>query len=492
MQQYMQNMAESALKKKTTVSLFWSFIDKFGQQLLNFASMLILMNIVSTEDYGIMGSLAVFIAFSSILIDSGFGRSLLNRKKISESDYATVFYFNVVLSIILYVLFFFCAPLLAIMLHAPAITPVVRISFLSFIFNAFGLIHQTILTRKADFKSLSKVNLWALLFANIVAIIMACMHYGVWALVAQMLLYAFFRTILLWLYSPWRPRASFSRKNLQSFYAFSKKLLLSSAISTTINNIYPTLIGLFYPMSQVAYFNQAKKYQDIPFLTISNTFRSVSMLILSEINEQSERLKRVVSKLIKSIAFVSFPIGFLMILLAEPLFFLFFKEKWLASVPFFQLLTFAGMLSPFTFIFNELFVAKENARYFLGVEIAKGLILIGLILALFPHGIVALAYSWIAYMAITLLLSGVLAGKLISYHFKHFLKDILPYLFLSIACIAIFYFATQFMQSNTVLYILINGMLMPISYILLCKVFKLEMLKEIEAWFETRKKKGVD
>src|SRR5690606_34916439 len=131
-------------------------------------------------------------------------------------------------------------------------------------------------------------------------------------------------------------------------------------------------------------------YQDIPFLTLANTFRTVAMLILSEINEQTERLKRVVSKIIKSIAFLSFPIGLTMIVIAEPTFHLLFKEKWLSAVPYFQILTFAGMLSPFIYIFQELFIAKEISRYFLGIEVAKGVLLILLIVLLFPHGITAL------------------------------------------------------------------------------------------------------
>jgi teichuronic acid exporter len=165
-------MADSALKKKTTDSLFWSFLDKFGQQILNFASMLILMNIVAAEEYGLVGSLAVFIAFSSILIDSGFGRVLLNRKELHEGDYATVFYFNVSLSIILYLLFFISAPLLARMFHAPAITNIVRILFISLIFNAFGLIHQTLLTKNANFRGLTQVNTLALLLSGVTAVVL--------------------------------------------------------------------------------------------------------------------------------------------------------------------------------------------------------------------------------------------------------------------------------------------------------------------------------
>ncbi len=479
-------MADSTLKKKTTVSLFWSFVDKFGQQILNFASMLILMNIVATEAYGMIGSLSVFVAFSSILIDSGFGRTLLNKKELTESDYSTVFYFNISLSVVLYLVFFFTAPLLANIFHTPVIANIVRVLFLSLICNAFGLIHQTIITKKANFKGLTKINMLALFIANVVAVVMAIAGYGVWALVAQVLLYAFCRSLFLWFYSKWRPTERFSKSSLRTFFAFSNKLLATSAISTTINNIYPTLIAVFYPMSQVAYFNQAKKYQDIPFLTLSNTFRQVAMLILSEINEQTERLRRVVSKIIKSIAFLSFPIGFAMIVVAEPVFYLFFKEKWLDSVPFFQVLTFAGMLSPFIFIFNELFIAKENPRYFLGIEIVKGIILILLIVLLFPHGVMALAVSWIIYVVITLIISVVLSGKLIRYNLIDLLKDIAPYMLTAVFCAAISYFISQKIENN-LLYIITNLIAIAVLYIFACKLMKLEMLKEIENWFAKRK-----
>ncbi len=481
-------MAHSELKTKTVSSLFWSFFDKFGQQILNFASMLILMNIVSTDDYGLIGSLAVFIAFSSILIDSGFGRALLNRKNLTESDYSTVFYFNISLGIALYLLFFFTAPALGTLFHAPAIVGVARILFLSLILNAFGLIHQTLLIKKADFKGVTKVNMAALFLADVIAVLMAVFGCGVWALVAQIVLYALFRTVFIWIYSPWRPKTGFSRVSLSAFFAFSHKLLFSGMISTTVNNIYPSLIAAFYPMSQVAFFNQAKKYQDIPFLTLSNTFRSVAMLILSEINEQTERLKRVMSKTMKSIAFVSFPIGFMMIAVAEPMFFLLFREKWLPAVPYFQILTFAGMISPFIFIFNELFIAKESSRYFLGLEIVKGILLIALIAVMFPHGIKALAVSWIIYMAVTLLISAVLSGKLIRYSLVDLLKDIAPYLLLSAVCAGISFLVVGKIENN-ILYIALFLTLTAVLYIFSCKLLKLEMLKEIENWFHSKRKK---
>ncbi|MGI6574132.1 MAG: lipopolysaccharide biosynthesis protein [Fermentimonas sp.] len=484
---YERRMAESSLKHKTTVSLFWSFLDKFGQQLLNFVSMLVLMNIVAPDAYGMIGSLALFTAFSTILIDSGFGRVLINRKEVSRSDYSAVFYFNVGLSALIYLLLFFTSPLIANLFNTPALVPIARVLFLMLLFNAFGLIQQTLFTKDADFKTLTRVNISALLIADVVAIALALLGLGVWALVAQLTLYALLRTIFLWVRSPWRPLQVFAFSRLKKYFGLGYKLLLSNTIATTMNNIYPSLIALFHPMSQVAYFNQAKKYQEIPFLTLSNTFRSVAMLILSMINEQSDRLQRVVRKLIKSIAFLSFPIAFLIILIAEPTFHLFFREKWMASVPYFQVLTLGGMLLPFTFIFNELFIAKERAALFLGIEGVKAVLLVFLIVLLFPKGIMGLAVSWVIYMAVTLLLSVLLSGKVIHYSLLHFIRDTFPYLFIALISAGTAYWVTLRLEGDLLL-ILANALLVGVIYIALCKLLKLEMSKEIEEWFSGKRR----
>lgn len=481
-------MTDSTLKKKTTRSLFWSFLDKFGQQMLNFASMLVLMNIVAPAAYGLFGSLAIFTAFSTILIDSGFGRALLNRKEVSPTEYSTIFYFNAALGAAVYLLFFFLSPVIAGLFNAPELIPISRGLFLVLLFNALGLIPQLLLTKRADFKRLAKVNLLALLIADIVAIAMAFAGYGVWALVTQVVLYAFLRTLFMWVHSSWRPVAKFSLSRLRSLFGFSHKLLLSSMISTTVSNIYPSLIAVFYPMSQVAYFDRAKKYQEIPFLTLANTFRSVAMLILSDINDQTERLKRVTRKLVKSIAFLSFPIAFAMILVAEPAFYILFKEKWLASVPYFQVLTLGGMLFPFGYIFNELFIAKERSAFFLGLEIVKGGILLLLIFLFFSKGVMGLAVSWVVYTVVALLLSVLLSGRVIRYSLFDFVKDTFPYLLAALVSVGVAWFLTRGIANN-ILFVAVNPVLIALFYTGLCKLFRLEMTKEIEAWFASKRDK---
>jgi teichuronic acid exporter len=486
-------MADPTLKHTTTVSLFWSFLDKFGQQIVNLATGIILMRILDPSEYGLIGALTIFIAFSGILIDSGFTRALLNRKVISSEEYSTVFFFNVGLALFLYLIFYTAAPLLAVMFHEPMITSVSRLLFISLIFNSVGIIQQTLLIRKADFRGMTKINISALFIAGIVAIVMAVTGYGVWALVMQTLVYSFFRSLFLWIYSKWTPVSIFSFKLLRSFSGLSNKLLLTSLINAFFNNIYPSIIAFFYPnsMKQVGYYSQANKYQDIPFAVLSNTYRQVSMLVLPEINEQTERLKRVVSKMVKSLAFLAFPIGCLMILVAEPGFQFLFKDKWLPAVPYFKVLCIAGMVSPFAFVLNELFIAREKADYFLGVEIIRRVILLLLIAMLFHYGIMGLAGSWVIYTWITLLISLFLSQKLIDYSPVVFLKDASPYALLAIASSAVFYFITLGI-SNNLHFLLTNTFGVPLLYLLLCRLFKLEMTREIGDWFSAKKESNVN
>ncbi|MGV8964101.1 MAG: lipopolysaccharide biosynthesis protein [Candidatus Saccharimonadaceae bacterium] len=479
-------MSDTTLKKRTINALFWSFLDKFGQKLVFLISSVFLLRLLDVSAFGIMGSLLIFVAISSLLIDSGFGRALLNRKHINTVEYNSVFYFNLAISVLLYVALFFCAPLIARLFNEPLLIPVSRVLFLSLIFNGFSVIQTVIFIKASDFKTQTKINTTALVISTAISLIMAWEGFGVWSLVAQNVIYSFFRSLFLWVYSPWRPELVFSRNSLKTFFAFSNKLLASSAISAIFNNIYPSVIAMFYPMQQVGFYTQAYKYQDTPFAVLSDTFRSVSMLILSEINDQSERLRRVVVKLMKSISFLSFPIAFILILIAEPLFVTLFGEKWLPSVPYFRILCVGGAISPFSFILNELFIAKERADFFLSVEIVKRIILVILIITFFQQGIIGLAISWVVYTYITLIISLFLSKKLIAYSLWNFIKDAIPYVSLALLAVVAAYFAT-IQISNVIVRMLIEMSIMGVVYLLLCRVFNLEMTIEINKFLTSKK-----
>lgn len=473
-------MTDHTLKDKTTISLFWSFIDKFGQQVVNLVSGIILLRILDPSEYGLIGALTVFIAFSNLLIDSGFTRALLNRKSVSDAEYSTVFFFNLLLSITLYISLYISAPFIAAIFHEPRIEPISKVLFLSLIFSGFSMIHHTLLMKRGDFKGLSKVNISALIIATIVAIYMSLNGYGVWALVTQSVTYSFSRSVFLWIYSKWLPMISFNIKLLKSFIKVGSKLLITSIINAIFNNIYPSLIAYLYPhsMNQVGYYSQANKYQNIPFSILSDSFRSVSLLVLTEINNQSARIRRVLSKIMKSLAFLSFPIGMWLIIAAEAIFVFLFKEKWLPAVQYFQILCVAGIVSPFTYILNELFISSNRADYYLGVEIARKIVLVSLIVLLLNKGVTGLAISWVLYTYITLIISLILSKKVIKYSVSSFVKDIFPYFIIATISNTVAYFASRNID-NRLIFIFISGIIAVLVYYLLCRIFSLEMIKEI-------------
>ena len=476
-------MTHSDLKTKTAKSLVWNFLDRFGEQVIYLASSIVLMRLIEPSEYGLMGVLLIFIVVSRLLVDSGFGRALLNQKTITGGELSTVFYFNVGLSIVIYTVFFFCAPLIADLFNQPRLTSIAQVLFLSFVFHSFGLIPHLLLVKQSNFRRLTQFNIPALSVAVAVAIAMALHGFGVWALVAQSVVYPFLRTTFLWIFSPWRPIDRFSVQVIKSLFSFSNKLLLSGFIGAVFNNIYPSIIAIFFPnsMHKVGYFTQAQKYQDIPFGLIANTFRMVSMVTLSEINNEVGRMKRVIGKITQTIAFLVFPIGMYMILVAQPAFEWLFGDRWLPAVPFFQGLALAGMLSPFTFVLNELFIARRRADFFLGVEIVKRAILVLLIVLLFPFGIMGLVASWVIYTFITLVISLALSRKLIDYTPVEFLKNASPYLLIAIVSVLIGY-AITFLVSSNFWFLVISAIAVFGSYWLICKITKMEMTAELEKW----------
>src|SRR5690554_7558115 len=211
-------------------------------------------------------------------------------------------------------------------------------------------------------------------------------------------------------------------------------------------------------MNSVGYYSQANKYQNIPFSIISDSFRTVSTLILPEIKHETDRLRNVISKMIKSVAFLTFPIGFWMILSAEPAFEFLFKDKWLPAVPYFRVLCIAGIISPFIHIMNELFISREKANYFLGVEIIRKIILVLLIALLFRYGIMGLAASWVIYTYVTLIISLILSRRLIRYSLSAFASDVLPYLLLALISSGIAWFITRNIQHD-LLFIFIGSVI---------------------------------
>jgi len=480
---------EENLKRKMTKALVWSTADKLGQQLFYLVAGIILARQLSPEDYGKVGVLTIFIALSGILIDSGFSSALIRKKEATQADYSTVFYVNVAISCVLYGLLYAAAPYIAVFFKVPDLIYICRILFLVIPLNALSLIQQTLLLKHFKLSVSARVNLWSLGIASVVAIAMAYGGMGVWSLVAQTLGLSFFRAVFFWVFNDWRPRWIFRMASLREFFGYSSNLVVSGIINNVFNKIYPIIIGKFYGMTQTGYYTQADKYQDIASSLISNIFRSVAFPVFSKVQDDLQRLKRICRKNVRAIAFFIFPIMLLMVVVSYPLISILLKEQWVPSVPYFRLLCFSGICSPFIILFFDLFNSLGYSRLNLQLEIGKKIYLFAGIALFYSSGILWLIGWWISYSVLSLAASIFFARRFLGYGFGEYVKDIFPYFILALASAILSCGVYLLLPSD-----LWRLCLVPVVYVVLylggAYMLKLEMLQEMLSMLKSRVKRG--
>lgn len=471
-------MSTDNLKHKTFRALLWSFSDKFGQQFIYLISGVILARQLSQADYGLIGMLAIFIPLSNVLLDSGFGSALIKKQDAGTDDYNAVFYFNILISFTLYGLLYVTAPFISRFYDEPQLVLLSRVLFVTILFNAFSLIQSLLLTKELRFGQQAKANFLALLFSSAIAVGLALKGYGVWALVAQTVLLALFKSLLLWGMNPWRPTLSFKLQPLRESFAFSSRMLISGIINVIFNNIYSVIIGKSFNKVELGYYQQASKYNEIPTTLITNTFRTVALPVFANVNADNERLARVLRKTNQSIAFILFPVLFGLLVIARPLLVGLIGEKWLPSVSIFRLLLISGFFSVFSFIFNELLVAKGKSRTYLRIEIARKVVMVCAIVATFRWGVNGLALGWSVYSCAGMLLSGYFASKIIGTPFRNFFIAVAPY-FLLAGTMAAAIAWLSLLQWN--IYVLMTVQIIAgiLIYGAGCLLFKVEMGDEV-------------
>jgi len=472
---------EKTLKEKTTSALIWSFIDKFGQQIIYLATGIVLGRKLSPDEYGLVGTLTFFIALSTILIGSGYGRALINKAEIKQEELSTVFFYNIGTGVLIYLILFFCAPLISLFFKQPALTDLSRVLFISIIFVSFTNVQDIYLLKKMDLNGMAKANILSLLPACILTAWAAFAGFGVWALVIQTVTMNFLKMIFYWYYAKWHPTLVFKPRILKDMFPFGSKVLLTNLINTVFNNIYFLLIGRIYNMTQLGYYTQANKYQEIPSNLISNTFRSVSTPLLSGLNNDDERLKRVLSKLVKTIALICFPVLLGLILVSKPLFIVLITEKWLPSVPIFRILCVAGIFTVLNYVLQESILAKGKSGNLLLVEILKKVILVALILITLNKGVIGLAIGWAVSAFFTLLLTIFLTNRIVRYSLVDLIKDCYPYFTMSLAlCLAAYFMSLTL--TNNVVFLIACISFVGVLYTLGCRLFKLEASEEMFGW----------
>ncbi|MBR5532670.1 MAG: lipopolysaccharide biosynthesis protein [Bacteroidales bacterium] len=467
------------LKQRTEKALIWSFVDKFGQQIIYFVSGIILANLLMPGDYGKIGVLTIFIVLSNILIDSGFSSALIRKKGATDQDYSTIFFFNLIISVLFYFVLYFSAVGIASYFEIPDLISISRVLFLSIVFNSLGLIQQTRMFKEIRFTEYARINIVSLTISSAVAIWYAANGGGVWALVVQTLGLSILKTILLWAYGRWFPKFIFSFASIKEFLGYSANLLGTGILNAIFNNIYPLIIAKSFSTATVGFYTQAHKLQDIPSALIANIFRSVAFPVLSSINDDKPRLLRVFGKYIRTTAFFIFPIMMLLIVVANPLIISLITEKWSASVPMLQVLSVAGMFSPFIILYYDLFNTEGRSDINFKIEIAKKIFLVAAIaITLFYSDlIINLIWVWVAYTLLSLVATAIVSSRVAGYKVSLFVKDIAPYFFVALISAALS-LTTYLFVANSWAQLVVVTLIFAISYIAIVAIFKMEIWLE--------------
>ncbi|MDE6340273.1 MAG: lipopolysaccharide biosynthesis protein, partial [Muribaculaceae bacterium] len=320
-------MAES-LKNKTVKGTVWSTIERFSVQGIQFVVMIIMARILTPADYGLVGMLAIFIAISQSLIDSGFSQALIRKQDRTEVDNSTVFYFNIGVGILLYFLLFFSAPFIALFYNEPQLIPITRVIGLSLVFNSFTVVQRAILTINLDFKTQAKASFIGAILSGAVGIYMAYTGFGVWSIVWQQITNLFIVTILLWILSQWKPIFAYSWESFMELFGFGSKLLISGLLETIFRNLYLIVIGKFFKVSDLGYYTRAHQFTDFASSNITGVFQRVTYPVLCTIQDDDASLSDVYRKLLKTSAFIVFPLMMGLAAVAEPMLISFLTEKW--------------------------------------------------------------------------------------------------------------------------------------------------------------------
>lgn len=466
----------SNLKSQTIKGVFWSFIEKFGSQLILLISQIVLARLLEPKDFGLLGMLAIFIAVSQAFIDSGFDNALIQKKEVNQTDYSTVFYFNITIGIVLYLILFFAAPLIADFFHQPLLVDLTRVVCIVLAVNSFGLIQFVKFKIEMNFKAIAQVVVIANLLSAFVGIAMALMGFGVWALAGQIIGIYFFRTVLFWIKSSWRPSFIFSFQSFKQLFSFGSKLLLSGIINQVFQNIYLMVIGRIFSASLLGFYTQAKKLQEVPVTTLAQVVGNVTFPAFSKIQDDNVKLREGFRKLIKLMVFINFPLMLGLAVVAEPLLVLILGEKWLPSVPYFQLLCIAGMI--YTLHASNLNILKVKGRsdLFLYLEIIKKTIVVIAIFIGLNWGIIGLIVGQICTSFISFFINAFYTGKLISYTIPNQLKDISQTFFISLGMVA--FMSLGWFINNQIISLVFQILIGIGSYLLLAIATKQEALTD--------------
>lgn len=456
----------------------WSAIDNVVQFGVQFVVSIVLARLLSPDDYGLIGIITIFTTVCTAIISGGFSNALIRTRKPIDEDYNTAFICNLLMSILLYAIVFLCSPLIADFFNRQELVALTRVSSFTMIIGALAIVQQTRLTKRIDFKTQTKITLIASVASGVIGISLALMDFGVWALVMQGIISQLLRTVLLWIYNHWVPSIRFSKESFNRLFGFGWKMMASSILDSLWTQLYQVVVGKFYSPATLGQYTRAKQFSTMFSSNLTTVIQRVTYPVLSDIQDEKERMVAAYRKIIKTTMFMTFALMFALGAVSEPLLYCLIGPKWHEAATYLPLICLVSSLYPLHAINLNMLQVQGRSDLFLGLEIAKKIIglaplFIGAFVGIFP-----MLYTTVITSIISYFLNSYFSGKLLGYSSWMQLRDIAPSFFISLS-MAVIVFCLKFLPFSNWLILPMQILLGIIVFFFLCKITKIEEYKEV-------------
>ncbi len=474
-----------------TVSGFiWRFLERCGAHGVTFIVSLVLARMLDPTVYGTIALVTVFTTIMQVFVDSGLGNALIQKKNADDLDFSTVFYFNIVVCGVLYLIMFFTAPLIAKFYEAPELTPIIRVLSLTLIISGVRNIQQAYVSRNLLFKKFFFSTIGGTIGAAVVGIGMAYAGYGVWALVGQQIFNTLVGTVILWIVVKWRPKWMFSFERLKGLFSFGWKLLVSALIDTIYNDMRQLIIGKMYSTDDLAYYNKGRQFPHLIITNVNSSIDSVLLPTMSKEQDDRERVKAMTRRAMRTSTYIMAPLMIGLAVCAEPLIRLLLTEKWMGCVLFLRIFCISYLFYPVHTANLNAMKAMGRSDWFLKLEIVKKVIGLSAVLITMWISVEAMAYSLLITTLINTIVNAFPNKKLLDYSWFEQMRDILPNLGLAVL-MAIPVFCLEFLPLPTIVILLLQVVSGAVIYIGISAIFKIETFRyllNIAKGFLKRKK----
>lgn len=435
------------LKQKAVSGMVWSALQKYSTMIIGFVSGIILARLLTPYDYGCIGMLSIFMVLAEAFIDGGFGTALIQKKRPTQEDYSTVFFWNLGMSAIMYAVLYFTAPAIAQFYNIPELCSVLRVQGIILFIYAFSLVQSNQLQKELNFKVIAIVTISTAVISLCVTVLMAYKGFGVWSLVAQNLLTAAIPAVVFWFFIKWRPSKIFSWASFKELFTFGIFMFLTKLLNQFGQQIQGLLIGKVYNPATMGYYSKAQSTEKLASTSIGSVMNQVTYPLYAEAQDDKKQLGNMIKRITMTLSYITWPLMFILLLCAKPIFVLLYSDRWLPSVPYFQVLCIAGLAYCLQSVNNQAIAAIGKSKQLFFWTIIKRLLGIGMIVGgLLFFGmkgllIGAVLNTWLAYFVNISLVS-----IYIGYKWSDQLLNILPVAIASIFSAIVSYLSVHFLN----------------------------------------------